>query len=67
MFTTTFNGGVFEAKLGDRVVVHQPFRPTSTGEQVAWADEAEALAWWESNKSQFAPPPEPEPTPPPQQ
>lgn len=63
MFTTSFNGGVFEAKIGDRIVVHQPFKPTSTGEQIAWATEAEALTWWEENKASFAPPPEAEPAP----
>jgi len=63
MFTTSFNGGVFEAKIGDRIVVHQPFKPTSTGAQIAWTDEADALAWWDETKASFTPPPEPEPTP----
>jgi len=66
MFTTSFIGGVFEAKIGDRVVVHQPFKPTSTGEQITWTNEADALAWWEDNKASFTPPPEPEPASAPQ-
>ena len=65
MFTVSFNGGVLEAKIGDRTVVSQPFKPTSTGEQQSWADEAEAMAWWEENKVSFTPPPDPEPAPPP--
>lgn len=60
MFTTSFIGGVFEAKIGDRVVVHQPFKPTSTGEQAPWENQADALAWWEENKASFTPAPEPE-------
>ena len=48
--TTSFSHGVFEARDGDQIVVYQPFKPTATGEQPAWADQAEADAWWESVK-----------------
>jgi len=51
--TTSFIAGVFGASDGDRALVHQPFKPTSTGEQLPWADEAEALAWWESVKEMY--------------
>jgi hypothetical protein len=44
--TTSFNNGVFEATDGDRIKVYQPFKPTPTGEQLPWANEAEANAWW---------------------
>lgn len=39
----------------DRLMIVQPFKPTSTGEQEPWADEAEALAWFESQKSFYGP------------
>lgn len=51
--TTSFTDGIFEAHDGDRIVVYQPFKPTETGAQPAWADQAEAEAWWESVKSTY--------------
>lgn len=48
--TTSFSDGVFEAKDNDRILVYQPFKPTPTGEQLPWADQADADAWWESVK-----------------
>ena len=53
MITTKFESGVFEAWNGDIALIYQPFRPTSTGEQPAWADQAEALAWWDTIKASF--------------
>lgn len=32
------------------VVLAQPFKPTSTGEQESWSSEQEALDWWETQK-----------------
>jgi len=49
--TTRFNDGTFEALNGEKVIVYQPFKPTPTGDQVAWADKAEADAWWETIKN----------------
>jgi hypothetical protein len=48
--TTHYNDGVFEARDGDQILVYQPFKPTATGEQPAWANQEEADAWWESVK-----------------
>lgn len=31
------------------MVIHQPFKPTATGEQLPWTNEAEALAWADEN------------------
>ena len=53
MITTKFESGVFEASSDDATLIHQPFRPTTTGEQPAWANEAEALAWWDTIKASF--------------
>jgi len=49
-YEVVFNGGVLDVHLGDKHVIHQPFKPTNDGTQEAWANEAEALAWWEENK-----------------
>ena len=49
--TTRFVGVAFEALNDDQVIVYQPFKPTSTGDQPAWVDEAEAMAWWETVKT----------------
>jgi len=53
MITTKFEAGIFEAWNGDTALIHQPFRPTTTGEQPAWANEAEAMAWWNTIKATF--------------
>ena len=49
MLTTIFENGTFEVRNGEAVLVSQPFRPTSTGEQPAWVDEAEAIEWYNNN------------------
>jgi CO dehydrogenase/acetyl-CoA synthase alpha subunit len=49
MLTTIFENGTFEVHNGEAVLVSQPFRPTSTGEQPAWVDEAEAMDWYNNN------------------
>lgn len=59
--TTRFVGGAFEALKDGQVVVYQPFKPTATGEQPAWADEAEAMAWWETVKTMHGVAAEPPP------
>ena len=51
--TAIYNNGVLDVFDNDQHVIHQPYRPTSTGEQPAWTDEAEAMAYWESIKSNF--------------
>lgn len=33
----------------NNLVMHQPFKPTPTGQQVVWTNEAEAMAWAEQN------------------
>lgn len=40
----------------NRIVLDQPFKPTSTGEQIPWADQDEAFAWWETQKSLYTGP-----------
>lgn len=51
--TATFNNGALTVFEDERQIIYQPFRPTATGEQPAWTDEAEALAYWDSIKSNF--------------
>lgn len=35
------------------IVLWQPFKPSSTGEQLNWNNEQEALEWWETQKVLF--------------
>jgi hypothetical protein len=49
-YEVVFNSGVLDVYKGEQHFIHQPFKPTNDGTQEAWADEAEALAWWEENK-----------------
>jgi hypothetical protein len=59
-FTTKFDeDGCFWAFEGDRAAVCQPFKPSSTGVQLPWENEADALEWWESVKEQYGPGPAP--------
>jgi len=51
--TATFNNGILDVYEDTCHIIHQPFRPNDTGEQPAWANEAEALAYWDSIKSNF--------------
>lgn len=54
--THTFSGGILNVYQDGVIQLHQPFRPTSTGEQPAWVDEAEALEWLfheESSQARF--------------
>jgi len=55
-FTAEFVDGELKVYEGDRLAILQPFKPTTTGEQMPWEDEAEALAYWESIKSNYGPP-----------
>jgi len=52
-FTTEFTDNVLYVILDGRTIIAQPFKPTSSGEQVDWASEQEALAWWETQQSQY--------------
>lgn len=54
MITTSFNNNnVLEIFKNNVLIISQPFKPTSTGEQVAWASEAEALAWFDEIKYMY--------------
>lgn len=48
MITTNFVNNTLEVFKNDALIISQPFKPTSTGEQIAWINEAEALAWFGS-------------------
>ena len=37
----------------NQVILRQPFKPTSTGEQLPWQDAQEATDWWETQKSLY--------------
>jgi hypothetical protein len=50
---TEYINGVFDVYDGERHLIHQPFKPTATGSQELWADEAEALAWWDTQKARY--------------
>lgn len=43
---TQFENGAFSVIRDDRIALYQPFKPTPTGDQEAWADEQEALDWF---------------------
>ena len=49
-YNVVFADGVLNVYQNDRHIINQPFKPTNDGTQEAWANEAEALAWWEENK-----------------
>lgn len=53
MLEVNFIDGVLIAKLGERVVLHQPYRATETGIQKEWESEIEAMTWWDTVKEQF--------------
>ena len=46
--THTFVNGVFEAFKDGVIQIHQPFKPTSSGDQPGWESEQEALDWFYS-------------------
>lgn len=50
---TVYTNGTFDVFDGELHLIHQPFKPTATGAQDPWADEAEALAWWDTQKSRY--------------
>jgi hypothetical protein len=53
MITTNFTNNVLEVYKDDRLIIIQPFKPTSTGEQTNWIDEQDALSWWENEKHRY--------------
>jgi hypothetical protein len=53
MITTTFTNNVLEVFKNDRLIISQPFRPTTDGSQPGWLNEAEALAWWDTIKEPY--------------
>jgi len=59
MITTNFNNGTLEVYKNGQCIISQPFKPTSTGQQPNWENEAEALEWWNSIKEpyEYEPPP----------
>lgn len=49
-YTILFENGVLIVKDADgNERVNQPFKPTSTGEQLPWASQEEAQQWFENN------------------
>lgn len=50
---TVYTNGVFDVFDSERHLIHQPFKPSDTGSQDPWANEEEALAWWETRKSNY--------------
>ena len=50
---TEYASGSFDVYDGERHLIHQPFRITDTGAQEPWVNEAEALAWWQTQKSNY--------------
>lgn len=46
MFTTTFENGILQVFKNGTLTVIQPFKPTSSGAQLAWSNEQDALNWW---------------------
>jgi len=60
--TTRYSNGNFEVLDDGKVIISQPFKPTPTGEQLPWADEAEAVAWWDASKSSVIGAPETPPS-----
>ncbi len=51
-FTTTFQNGCLDVYKEGEHILHQPFKAGPYGQE-AWKDEADALAWWESEKDNF--------------
>jgi hypothetical protein len=65
MITTNFINNTLEVFKNGMLVISQPFKPTSTGEQISWTSESEALAWFDTIKAiyEYDPPVvEPPPT-----
>ena len=50
---TQFENGAFSVIRDGRIALFQPFKPTSTGAQEAWADEQEALDWFSTNYTEI--------------
>jgi hypothetical protein len=50
---TVYTSGTFDVFDGERHLIHQPFKPTADGSQNPFADEAEALAWWDTQKAGY--------------
>lgn len=53
MFTTIFENGILKVFRDGVPIIIQPFKPTSTGDQLVWANEEDALAWWQAIKSLY--------------
>jgi hypothetical protein len=51
MITTNFTNGILEVYKNNHLIISQPFKPTSTGEQIAWANETQALEWFNTVRS----------------
>lgn len=50
---TVYASGRFDVFDGERHLIHQPFKPTDTGDQESWDSEEQALAWWDTQKSAY--------------
>jgi len=53
MITTSFNNNTLEVYKDNRLIIVQPFKPTSTGDQINWLNEEEAIAWWDTEKHRY--------------
>jgi hypothetical protein len=52
-FRITYANGVLDVFEGELHRIHQPFKPTSTGEQELWASEEEAMAWLSTHYAEY--------------
>jgi hypothetical protein len=52
-FRVVYSSGVLDVFYEERHVIHQPFHATDTGLQEPWANEEEAVAWWNSIKEPY--------------
>lgn len=50
---TVYANGSFDVYDDERHIIHQPFRINDTGIQEPWANEAEAMIWWETQKASY--------------
>lgn len=53
MITTNFVNNSLEVYKNNRLIINQPFKPTSDGSQLAWINEQDALDWWNTIKDQY--------------
>jgi hypothetical protein len=52
-FRITYENGVLDVFEGEIHRIHQPFKPTSTGQQEPWASEQEAMDWLATQNAEY--------------